>query len=255
MWYQFFKHVLFRPMVRFLLRPKFEGGANVPRTGAAVLAANHIGAADTYCLPALIDRTLIFPAKKELFEGRTISGRIVAWFLTRVGMVPLDRSGGRASAGVLGSIEEVLARGSLVGIFPEGTRSPDGRMYRGHTGVARLALTSGAPVVPVAMISTQVMRRRIGLPTMRNARIVIGEPVDYSPWRGQEEDSRVLRWVTDDVMARIQELSGQDYVDVYASRVKRGNLRGADLSRYLKPAPTTGVERPPSDAQLGGEQR
>lgn len=255
MWYTFFKYWLFRPGVKILLRPHFEGAHNVPETGAAVLASNHIGAGDTFSLPALVERRMIFPAKKELFEGRTPSGRVVAWFMKRVGMVPLDRSGGRASAGALGPIEQVLADGDLVGIFPEGTRSPDGRMYRGHTGVARLALTMGVPVIPVGMVNTEVVRNRIGLPTMKNARIVIGEPVDYSAWRGQCEDSRALRWITDDVMARVQQLTGQAYVDVYATRVKRGNLRGADLSSYLKATPTTGVERPPTDTEVQAEEQ
>lgn len=254
MWYAFFKHVLFRPFVKIFLRPELRGAHNVPPTGSAVLASNHIGAGDTFSLPALVRRKMIFPAKKELFEGRSLSGRVVAWFLRVVGMVPLDRSGGRASAGALGPIEQVLVDGGLVGIFPEGTRSPDGRMYRGHTGVARLALSQGVPVVPVGMVNTQVVRNRFGLPTMENARIIIGEPVDYSAWSDQEEDSHVLRWITDDVMARIQQLTGQAYVDVYASRVKRGNLRGADLSGYLKDTPTTAIVRPPTDAELRGEQ-
>ncbi|MFZ2624403.1 MAG: lysophospholipid acyltransferase family protein [Propionibacterium sp.] len=255
MWYTFFKYGLFRPGVKILLRPRFEGAHNVPTTGGAVLASNHIGAGDTFSLPALVDRRMIFPAKKELFEGRTPSGRVVAWFMKRVGMVPLDRSGGRASAGALGPIEQVLADGELVGIFPEGTRSPDGRIYRGHTGVARMALTMGVPVLPVGMVNTQLRRNRIGLSVMVDASITIGEPVDYSAWRGQSEDSRVLRWITDDVMARVQQLSGQDYVDVYASRVKRGNLRGADLGRYLKATPTTGVERPRTDAEVEAEEQ
>ncbi|MFT8395509.1 lysophospholipid acyltransferase family protein [Propionibacterium sp.] len=254
MWYWLFKVGLFRPGVQLLLHPSLEDQDNIPSTGAAVLAANHLDAGDTFTLPTLIRRRMIYPAKKELFEGRTPWRRIVAGFLKKVGMVPMDRSGGRASADALVPVGDVLAKGQLIGIFPEGTRSPDGRMYRGHTGVARLALEYDVPVVPVGMVNTQLVRGRFGLLTMHDARIVIGEPVDYSAWRGQADSTKVLRWVTNDVMARIQQLTGQEYVDVYATRVKRGNLQGADLASYLKATPLIGVEQPPTDAELHIEE-
>ena len=150
----------------------------------------------------------------------------------------------------MGPVEAELAAGNLIGIFPEGTRTPDGRLYRGHTGVARLALENGVPVVPVGMVNTRLRRGPLGLPTMKGARIVIGAPLDYTPWRGQADSVRVLRWVTDDVMAHIQQLSGQEYVNVYASRVKYGNLKGKDLTGHLRARADEGLEAPPTDAEL-----
>lgn len=249
-WYRFFKYALFRPGVRLLMHPELVDERNIPAAGPAVLASNHLDAGDTFTLPALMRRRLIWPAKKELFEGKGLRMRIVARFLRAVGMVPLDRSGGRASVDAMGPVEAELAAGNLIGIFPEGTRTPDGRLYRGHTGVARLALENGVPVVPVGMVNTRLRRGPLGLPTMKDARIVIGAPLDYTPWRGQADSVRVLRWVTDDVMAHIQRLSGQEYVNVYASRVKYGNLKGKDLTGHLRARVDEGLEAPPTDAEL-----
>ncbi|WP_316670002.1 lysophospholipid acyltransferase family protein [uncultured Propionibacterium sp.] len=255
MWYRFFKYALFRPGVRLLMHPRLVDEQNIPARGAAVLASNHLDAGDTFTLPAIMERHLIWPAKKELFEGKGLKMRVVAWFLRAVGMVPLDRSGGRASVDTMGPVETELAAGNLIGIFPEGTRTPDGNLYRGHTGAARLALEAGVPIIPVGMVNTRLRRGLLGLPTMRDARIVIGEPLDYTPWRGQADSVRVLRWVTDDVMARIQELSGQEYVDVYASRVKYGNLRGRDLTGFKRARANDGAEVPPTDAELAAGAR
>lgn len=249
MWYTLFKYLMFRPGVKIFLRPKLEGAQNIPKHGAVIMASNHIDAGDTFTLPALIHRRMVIGAKKELFQGTTFSRKVVAWFMKAVGMVPLDRSGGRASATALGPVEQALADGHLVGIFPEGTRSPDSRLYRGHTGMARMALEAQCPIIPVGMVNTHLVRNRIGIPTMKNARIVIGEPLDYSQWYGRADEVKVLRWVTNDVMAHIQQLSGQDYVDVYASRAKYGNLRGKDLSSFVKPTPLAELQAPPADQQ------
>ncbi|GAA2181898.1 lysophospholipid acyltransferase family protein [Brooklawnia cerclae] len=248
-WYTFFKQALFRPAVKWWFRVKLEGVENIP-DGGCVLAANHLDAGDTFSLPALIDPPVTFPAKKELFQGKGFKRRVVAWFLRAVGQAPIDRSGGKASASGLGSVEHVLASGGVIGIFPEGTRSPDGRLYRGHTGVARLTLDSGKPVLPVAMVNTHLIRSRIGIPTMRGARIVIGKPIDFGDWAGQGNNQRVLRWVTNEVMAEIQQLTGQEYVDVYASRVKRGDLKDADLTPYMLDHPNSGQPVPPRNAEL-----
>lgn len=249
MWYTFFKLVFVRPFTKFLLRTQLEGADKIPITGPAVLAANHLDAGDTFTLPSLMRRRLTFPAKKELFEGKGLKGRVVAIFLTMVGQVPLDRSGGRAAAGGMGPIEQILADGGLVGIFPEGSRSPDGRLYKGHTGVARLALTHGCPVIPVGMINTHIKKGFLGLPTMHGGRIVIGEPIDFSPWQGQQENLQTLRWVTNEVMRAIQKLTDQTYVDVYATRAKYGNLKGKDLTPFMKPQPNHGVEVPLTNRQ------
>lgn len=248
-WYNFFKLTFVRPVVKYWLRVQISGAEKIP-PGGCVLAANHLDAGDTFTLPALIKQQMTFPAKKELFQGRGLKGRALAWFLRAVGQAPIDRSGGRASATGLGSVTDVLAAGGVIGIFPEGTRSPDGRMYKGHTGVARLTLATGKPVLPVGLINTQLVRSRIGIPTMRRARIVIGDPVEFGEWAGQDNDHKVLRWVTNEVMASIQQLTGQSYVDVYASRVKRGELRGAALGEHALNHPNQGVQAPPRTAEL-----
>lgn len=247
-WYSFFKTVLVRPAVAWWFRVKIEGTEKIP--AGCVLAANHLDAGDTLSLPAMVKPQMTFPAKKELFLGKGLKGRFVAWFLRAVGQAPIDRSGGRAAASGLGSVENMLADGGVVGIFPEGTRSPDGRLYKGKTGVARLALESGRPVLPVALINTNLVKSRFGIPTMRNARIIIGDPMDFSAWAGQGNDHQVLRWVTNEVMGAIQQLTGQQYVDVYASRVKRGDLKGADLSPYFLDHPNQGQQIPTRTADL-----
>ncbi|OYW71586.1 MAG: hypothetical protein B7Z24_02150 [Pseudomonadales bacterium 32-42-5] len=147
-------------------RVRLEGAENIPE-GGCILAGNHLDAGDTFSLPALIGPQVTFPAKKELFEGKGFKRRFVAWFLRAVGQAPIDRAGGRQSAATLGSVEEILAKGGVVAIFPEGTRSPDGHLYKGHTGVARLALTSGKPVLPVGLINTRLVKKpRLSLTTI-----------------------------------------------------------------------------------------
>ena len=220
--YSFFKYALVRPICRVFFRPWVEGEENIPDTGGVVLAGNHLSAGDTFLLPAMITRRMTFPAKAELFMGTGFKGRLLAWFLTVVGQVPMDRSGGRASADALRPIYEVLERGDVVGIFPEGTRSRDGRLYRGRTGVARLALTAGVPVIPVGFVGTQFHRGPFGIPMMKRPGIRIGKPLDFSEHYG-EIDGSVYRQVTDDVMEAIRQLTGQEYVPVYSSseRAKR----------------------------------
>ncbi len=248
-WYSFFKIVVVRPAVKYWFRVEITGAEKVPGTGC-ILAANHLDVGDTFSLPALVRPTVVFPAKRELFEGRTLKGRALARVLRAIGQTPIDRSGGRASASGLGSVEVVLEAGGTVGIFPEGTRSPDGRLYKGKTGVARLALASGKPVLPVGVINTRLMRNRIGLPVMMDhPRIIIGDPLDFSAWAGQESDHKVLRWVTNEVMGAIKALTDQPYVDAYASRVKYGDLASKDTSSLELDHPNQGVSQPPIIAQ------
>lgn len=244
MWYKLFKHLLVRPYVRASYGPTLVGTENIPAEGGVILAANHRSYGETLMLPGMIKRTLTFPAKKELFEGRSLKGRVVAWFLTAVGQVPIDRSGGRAAAAGLGPIAKVLEDGGAAGIFPEGTRSPDGRLYKGHTGVARLALMTGAPVVPVGLVNTQIVKGLFGLPRMKGAVMVFGKPIDFSEYAGREHELKVLRWVTNEVVGAIQDLTGQEYVDVYVNRVKYGDLKDADLSKHVKASPNEGVTPP-----------
>ena len=178
--------------VRLLFRPQIEGEENIPRTGPAILVSNHISAGDTYLVPALIRRRLTFPAKQEMFHGRGLKGRLLAWFLTAVGQVPMDRSGGRASAGSMDSVLQVLRDGKLLGIYPEGTRSPDGRLYKGKTGVARLVLQAGVPVIPLAVIGTEFVP--VGDPQGSDhearPRVRIGTPMDFSRVRRRRQRPR-----------------------------------------------------------------
>jgi 1-acyl-sn-glycerol-3-phosphate acyltransferase len=248
-WYAFFKNLLFAPVVRFGFRARIEGEENIPASGGAILASNHLAAGDTFVLPAMLKRPLTFPAKAELFTGKGGPGvKIVAWFLKAVGQVPLDRSGGRVSLDGLGPVLQVLADGGMVGIYPEGTRSPDGRLYKGRTGVARLALAGGVPVIPVAMFRTGAVRNRLGIPWIWKPRIVIGEPMDFSAYAGLHDDRHGLRWVTDEVMAAIQAMSGQTYVDAYGTSVKSGSLSAAEADARVLPRPGYASEPPPLPA-------
>lgn len=237
MLYWLFKNGLFRPLIRLLYRPRMVGHEHIPTVGPAILVSNHISAGDTLVLPAMIKRQLTFPAKAELFVGRGPITAVVAWFLRNVGQLPMDRSGGRASATSMEGVLEVLRRGDLLGIYPEGTRSPDGRLYKGKTGVARLVLSAGVPVVPVGMLNTQFVRSRIGIPTMRRPEIHIGPSLDFSAYAGSGSDRDVLRWVTDEIMATVQQLTGQPYVDAYGASVKSALRAGT-------PMETPEVERP-----------
>ena len=233
MLYTLFKYLLFRPVCRFGFRPTVEGEENIPASGGAVLAANHTSAGETFLLPAMIRRRVTFPAKAELFTGHNLPTHIVAWFLKAVGQVPMDRSGGRASAMGLEPVMEVLRAGGLVGIFPEGTRSRDGRLYRGRTGVARLALAAQVPVIRVGFYGTDFRRGPCGIPTMHRPVIRIGRPIRLDDYVGTDPDGSVYRKVTDQVMAQIQRLTGQEYVDAYG-----GTTRAAKLVAGDQPAPT-----------------
>lgn len=244
MYYWLFKYLLFRPLIKLVCRPWVEGGENVPSSGPAILVSNHISYGDTLVLPAMIDPPMKFPAKAELFHGRTLGGKIVAWFLTVVGQIPMDRSGGRASAESIDVVADVLADKQILGIYPEGTRSPDGRMYKGKTGVARLVLGHNVPVLPVGTVGTELHRGPFGIPYMKRPGLRIGQTMDFSAYAGQAADRDVLRWVTDEIMAEVQRLSGQDYVDVYATSVKSGSLEGRNIEDKVLPRPGHGRDAP-----------
>lgn len=238
MWYTIFKATIFRPLVKFGFRARIIGTENVPLSGGALLVSNHIAIMDALVVPAMLPRRVTYPAKAEAFSGKGGPGpAIVAWFLKAVGMVPMDRGGGRASAAALHSISDVLASGALVGIYPEGTRSPDGRLYKGKTGLARMALGNDVPVLPVGVIGTHTVKGPFGMPWIRRPIVVVGEPLYFSGLSGRESEMKVLRWVTDEALAAIQRLTGQEYADVYASRVKHGDLRdtGSDAHVIARP--------------------
>ncbi|HEX5018760.1 MAG TPA: lysophospholipid acyltransferase family protein [Actinomycetes bacterium] len=223
MLYWLMKYVLVGPWLRLVFRPWVQGLEHIPDEGPAILASNHLSFSDSIFLPLMVDRHITFLAKSDYFTGKGIKGRLTAWFFSGVGQVPVDRTGGRASEAAISTGLRVLGEGHLLGIYPEGTRSPDGRLYRGKTGVARMALEAKVPVIPVAMINTRHVQPpgRV-LPRIARVGIRIGEPLDFSRYEGMESDRFVLRSVTDELMYELMELSGQEYVDVYAARAKAG---------------------------------
>src|SRR5262249_46038985 len=210
------------PLLTILFRPWSEGAENVPREGPAILAWNRLSFADHFSGPLPLPRKVTFLAKSEYFTGRGLKGLISKAFFSGVGQIPVDRSGGEASERALRTGLRVLAQGELLGIYPEGTRTPDGRLYRGKTAVARLALEARGPVVPTAMIGgfefqppgkiTPRLRIRPG--------VRFGRPLDFSRYYGLEHDRVVLRAVTDEIMYELMRISGQEYVDQYAPRGK-----------------------------------
>ncbi len=249
MLYNVFKYGIFVWAVRLLFRPQIEGAENIPRRGPAILVSNHISAGDTFLVPALLRRRLTFPAKLELFHGHGLKGRLLGWFLRVVGQVPMDRSGGRASAGSMDNVLQVLRDGGLLGIYPEGTRSPDGRLYKGKTGVARLVLQAGVPVIPLAVIGTEFVPSVIPkVPTMRRPRVRIGKPMDFSAYADAGNDREVLRWVTDRIMDEVMRLSGQEYVDAYGASVKAALAAGEPPPPSATARPGEGQRVPPVPA-------
>ena len=223
MFYWLLKWVLLGPLLKGVFRPTVEGAHNVPEHGPAILASNHLSIADWLFMPLVIPRRVTFVAKAEYFNTPGLKGRLQKAFFSGAGQVPIDRSSGTAAAGALETGLRILRRGELFGIYPEGTRSPDGRLYKGKTGIARIALESGAPVIPVGVIGTDVIAPqgklfgRIIRPHVR-----FGEPIDFARYEGMQDDRFVLRSITDEVMYEIMLLSGQEYVDVYGASVKKG---------------------------------
>ena len=215
------KYVVIGPAVKAIFRPWIVGRGNVPAEGAAILASNHLSFVDSVFLPLMIDRPVSFLAKSDYFTGRGLKGWATRVFFKATGQLPIDRSGGRASEASLNTGLQVLGRGDLLGIYPEGTRSPDGKLYRGRTGIARMAMEAKVPVIPVVMVDTDTMMP-IGsrLPRIMRVGVVIGEPLDFSRYEGMENDRYILRSVTDEIMIALQRLGEQEYEDVYASTVK-----------------------------------
>ncbi|MEZ5115533.1 MAG: lysophospholipid acyltransferase family protein [Candidatus Nanopelagicales bacterium] len=221
MFYLFLKHVLIGPWLRILFRPWVEDVDNLPDTGTAILASNHVSFSDSFFLPLVVKPHVTFLAKSDYFTGRGIKGWLTKMFFSGVGQVPVDRSGGRASEAALRTGLRILGEGELLGIYPEGTRSPDGTLYRGRTGVARMALEAQVPVLPVAMIGTyEIQPPGQVLPRIRRVGIRFGRPLDFRRYEGLEGDRFVLRSTTDEIMYELMTLSGQQYVDIYATKAK-----------------------------------
>jgi len=241
--YWFMKTFVLGPVLKTLFRPWVKGLDNVPASGAAILASNHLSFSDSIFMPLMVPRPVVFLAKSEYFTGKGVKGKLTAAFFRLTNQLPMDRSGGAASAQSLNAGMDVLKNGSLLGIYPEGTRSPDARLYRGKVGVARLALQARVPVIPVAMIGTdkvQPIGKRV--PNIRRIGMIFGEPMDFSRYYGMEDDRLIQRSVTDEIMYELMRLSGQEYVDEYAAVVKLRLAGKATEAPTQEPGP--GPEAP-----------
>lgn len=226
--YFIIKNFILGPILQILFRPWVKGSRNVPTSGGAILASNHLSFSDSIFLPLKVKRPVTFLAKSDYFTGKGVKGALIRWFFKATGQLPIDRSGGKASEDSLNTGLGVLERGLLLGIYPEGTRSPDAKIYRGRTGIARMVLEAKVPVVPVAMIDTEKVQP-IGskYPKIRRVGVVIGEPMDFTRFAGMEGERAVLRAVTDLIVYNIMQLSNQEYEDVYASTVKNRMAKAA----------------------------
>ncbi|MFF4086983.1 lysophospholipid acyltransferase family protein [Streptomyces nigra] len=221
MFYYVLKYVLLGPLLRLVFRPRIEGLEHVPATGAAIVAGNHLSFSDHFLMPAILKRRITFLAKKEYFTGPGIKGRLTAAFFRSAGQIPVDRTGKEAGQAAIREGLGVLRMDELLGIYPEGTRSHDGRLYKGKVGVAVMALKAGVPVIPCAMIGTfEAQPPGKVIPNIHPVTIRFGEPLDFSRYAGMENEKAILRAVTDEIMYAILSLSEQEYVDQYAAVAK-----------------------------------
>ncbi|MFF0183278.1 lysophospholipid acyltransferase family protein [Streptomyces sp. NPDC005244] len=239
MFYYVLKYVLLGPLLRLVFRPRIEGLEHVPSSGAAIVAGNHLSFSDHFLMPAILKRRITFLAKAEYFTGPGIKGRLTAAFFRSAGQIPVDRSGKEAGQAAIREGLGVLTKDELLGIYPEGTRSHDGRLYKGKVGVAVMALRAQAPVIPCAMIGTfeaQPPGRK--LPRIHPVSIRFGEPLDFSRYAGMENEKTVLRAITDEIMYAILTLSEQEYVDRYAADVKKEEAKKAESRRPFRRTPS-----------------
>ncbi|MES5823815.1 lysophospholipid acyltransferase family protein [Streptomyces sp. RG80] len=221
MFYYLLKYVLLGPLLRLVFRPRIEGLENVPATGAAIVAGNHLSFSDHFLMPAILKRRITFLAKKEYFTGPGVKGRLTAFFFRSAGQIPVDRTGKEAGQAAIREGLGVLSKDELLGIYPEGTRSHDGRLYKGKVGVAVMALKAGVPVIPCAMIGTfEAQPPGKVIPNIHPVTIRFGEPLDFSRYEGMENEKAILRAITDEIIYAILNLSGQEYVDEYAAVAK-----------------------------------
>lgn len=226
MTYLILKNLVLGPILHVLFRPWMRGAEHIPKRGAAVIASNHLSFVDSIFLPLRVRRPITFLAKSDYFTGKGLKGMLIRWFFKATGQLSIDRSGGKSSEDALNTGLGVLERELLLGIYPEGTRSPDAKLYRGRTGIARMVLEAQVPVIPVAMIDTEkVMPLGSKYPKIRRVGMRVGEPMDFSRFAGMESERAVLRAVTDQIVYQIKKLSNQPYVDVYASTVRNRMAR------------------------------
>src|SRR5271168_2305254 len=226
--YWLLKYIFLGPLLAILGRPKIEGLEYVPQSGPAILASNHLAVMDSFYLPLVVRRRITFLAKAEYFTGTGLKGWFNRWFFTAAGQVPIDRTDADAAQAALHTAQRLLGEGKLLGMYPEGTRSPDGRLYKGKTGMGRLALQTGVPVIPVAMIGTNVVNPP-GTTMLRFGRVTVrfGKPMDFSRFEGLAGNRFIERAVIDEVIYELMGLSGQEYVDIYAATLKNGNGSGS----------------------------
>ncbi|MDZ7884308.1 MAG: lysophospholipid acyltransferase family protein [Mycobacterium sp.] len=221
MWFWFYKYILMGPLLSLLGRPKVQGLEYVPDSGAVILASNHLAVADSFYLPLVVKRRITFLAKAEYFTGTGLKGKLTKFFYSSTGQVPIDRTDADSALAALTTAQRILGEGKLLGMYPEGTRSPDGRLYKGKTGLARVALESGVPVIPVAMIGTNVVNPP-GSKMWHFGRVEVrfGKPMDFSRFEGLAGNRFIERAVIDEVMYELMRLGGQEYVDLYAADLK-----------------------------------
>jgi 1-acyl-sn-glycerol-3-phosphate acyltransferase len=253
LFYWFLKFVAIGPLVHALYRPKTQGAENIPRTGAVILASNHLSAADWVFMPISIKRRVTFLAKAEYFTGPGVKGFLQRVFFAGSGQVPIDRTNSTAAEDAIRTGTRILREGGVLGIYPEGTRSPDGRLYRGKTGVARMALDTGVPVVPTAMVYNRMtlpfgLKLPLGVKLVRVC-VTFGKPLDFSRYSGLSGDRFVERSITDEIMYEIMTLSGQEYVDVYGAQVKKTmddtGASAVEVVGKMQPAPGEASDRMP----------
>ncbi|MEU8004141.1 lysophospholipid acyltransferase family protein [Catellatospora sp. NPDC049111] len=214
------------PAIKLGWRPTIEGAEHIPATGGAIFAGNHLSVADELFLGSAVGRHISFWAKEDYFVGTGLSGLFFRTLMGGLGAIPVHRSGGRAALSAFDAAIPVLQEGGLVAVYPEGTRSPDGRLYRGRTGVARLALAADVPIIPVGMIGTEKVQP-IGqaLPSLKPGQVTVkfGKPIEVGAWQDAESASTAAREITDTVMTAIQQLTGQEYVSRYAPKRSSGD--------------------------------
>jgi 1-acyl-sn-glycerol-3-phosphate acyltransferase len=241
MWYWLFKYIFMGPLLTLLGRPKVEGLEYVPSSGPMILASNHLAVADSFYLPLVVSRRITFLAKAEYFTGTGIKGRFHRWFYTAAGQVPIDRTDADSAQAALTTAARILGQGKLLGMYPEGTRSPDGRLYKGKTGMARLVLETGVPVIPVAMIGTDsVNPPGSKMWKFGRVRVKLGKPMDFSRFEGLAGNRFIERAVIDEVMYELMRLTGQEYVDLYAADIKEGKADNTAKPSARMPAVAAG---------------
>lgn len=244
--YWLMKHVVMGPLLKFFGRPTVRGAEHIPPSGGALIASNHLAVADSFYMPLQIRRRVTFLAKQEYFTTPGIKGKLMKFFFSSAGQVPVDRTSGSAAQAAIDTAKRLLGKGALVGIYPEGTRSPDGRLYRGKTGAARMAIESGVPIIPVVMVGTDEVNP-IGSRMWRRGHVqtIFGPPVKFDDIDLTTNPRAAERLVTNRIMKALQDLSGQEYVDLYAAKVKAVMDRtGQDVDTVVRDLQAASAHQP-----------